>query len=79
MRELTKVMDRANDRHYQEMLRIEKYVLDTKTLGLRLEPKVKNKLVWNIIMWSDSDWGTDKDNRKSISGMVLFVNGVLVA
>ena len=30
-------------------------------------------------MWSDSDWGADKDNRLSVSGMALFVNGVLVA
>ena len=79
VRELTKVMDRATDRDMQEMLRITKHVLDTKDLGLKIEPKIKDKFIWNMVMWSDSDWGGDKDNRLSVSGMALFVCGVLVA
>ena len=79
VRELTKVMDKATDKHMQEMLRIVKHVLDTKELGLKIEPKVRNTLIWTMIMWSDSDWGGDKDNRLSVSGMALFVCGVLVA
>ena len=55
------------------MFRIIKHVLDTKHLGLKICPKVTNKLIWNIILWSDSDWGGDKDNRLSVSGMALFV------
>jgi hypothetical protein len=27
---------------------------------------------------SDSDWSGDKDDRKSIGGYMLFVNGILV-
>ena len=79
VRELTKVMDRVTDRDMQEMLRITKHVLDTKDLGLKIEPKIKDKFIWNMVMWSDSDWGGDKDNRLSVSGMALFVCGVLVA
>ena len=79
VRELTKVMDRANQTHFKEGLRIVKFVLDTKTLGLRIEPNVLHKLVWQIVLWSDSDWGADKDNRLSVSGLALFVNNVLVA
>ena len=80
VRELTKVvMDKATHKDLQEMLRIVKHVLDTKDLGLRIEPKVQNTLIWTMIMWSDSDWGGDKDNRLSVSGMALFVCGDLVA
>ncbi len=79
VRELTKVMDKATDKNLQEMLRIVKHVLDTKELRLRKEPKANNKLIWSMIMWSDSDWGGDKYNRLSVSGMALFVCGVLVA
>ena len=28
--------------------------------------------------YADSDWGGDKDNRRSVSGMCIFVCGVLV-
>jgi len=79
VRELTKVMDKAVERDMQEMFRIIKHVLDTKHLGLKICPKTTNKLIWNIILWPDSDWGGDKDNRLSVSGMALFVCGVLVA
>ena len=77
VRELTKVMDKATDRDMNEMLRLIKHVLDTKDIGLKIEPKALNTLLWNIVMWSDSDWGGDKDNRLSVSGMALFVCGVL--
>ena len=30
-------------------------------------------------MFTDSDWAGDKDDRKSIGGYMLFVNGVLVS
>ncbi len=60
------------------MLRIIKYVLDTSSLGLRIVPVLKgNKLLWHIVVWTDSDWGGDKDDRKSVSGMAIFVCEVL--
>ena len=62
------------------MLRVIKYVLDSKTLGLKIMPKViENRLTWNMVLFSDSDWAGDKDNRRSVSGLALFVCGVLVA
>jgi hypothetical protein len=70
-------MDKATARDMNEMLRLIKYILDSKGIGLKIEPKVQNALLWNIIMWSDSDWGGDKDDRLSVSGFVLFVCGVL--
>ena len=79
VRELTKVMDRANQRHLQEGLRIVKFVLDTRNLGLKIEPSILHVLVWHMVLWTDSDWGADKDNRLSVSGLALFVNEVLVA
>ena len=32
-------------------------------------------LVWEIKGYSDSDWAGDKDDRKSVSGFILFLNG----
>ena len=78
VRELTKCMDGATPAAFKEMLRVIKHVLDTKTLGLRIEPKMLHKVLWHMVLWSDSDWAGDKDNRKSVSGLILFVLGVPV-
>ena len=31
--------------------------------------------MWKLEAYCDSDWGNDKDNRKSITGYVIFING----
>ena len=55
-----------------------KYLLDSKHKGLKVEP-VGDKFEWVLILFSDSDWAGDKDDRRSISGYMLFLNGVLIA
>ena len=40
-----------------------------------MEPTL-GELLWNIVGYSDSDWAGDKDDRKSVSGFILFLNGV---
>jgi hypothetical protein len=77
VRELTKLLDGATPVAFKEMLRIIKFVLDTSTLGLRIEPKCPDgDLTWNLIVYSDSDWAGDKDNRRSVSGFVMFLCSV---
>ena len=79
IRELTKCLDGATPAAYKEMLRVIKYVLDTKTLGLKICPEFgSGKLRWKIVVYTDSDWAGDKDNRRSVSGYFLFLNGVLI-
>ena len=77
VRELTKCLTGANPAAYKEMLRVIKFVLDTRSMGLRIEPHpMEGKLVWNLVAYTDSDWAGDKDDRRSISGFILFLNGV---
>ena len=77
VRELTKCMDGATLAAYREMLRVIKYVLDTKQWGLKLEPTLPDgQLVWNLVVYTDSDWAGDKDNRKSVSGFIMYLCGV---
>ena len=77
VRELTKCMDRASPDAYKQMLRCIKYVQHTSTLGLRMEPTHFGKdIVWNLVVYSDSDWAGDKQTRRSISGFVMFLCGV---
>ena len=37
VRELSKVLDGSTDASFKEMLRVIKYVLDTKNMGLKIE------------------------------------------
>ena len=78
VRELSKALDGPNEFAYKEMLRAIKYVLDTKGQGLRIHPVVRDVLKWIMLLHTDSDWSGDKDDRKSVGGYLLFVNGVLV-
>jgi hypothetical protein len=77
VRELTKSLDCAAPAAFKEMLRVIKHILDTKTLGLRIQPDWRgDKLQWYIVMFSDSDWAGDKENRRFVTGFVLFLCGV---
>ena len=40
VRELSKVMDGATEQAMKEMMRIIKHVIDTKNVGLKIEPKI---------------------------------------
>ena len=78
-RELSKHMKEASPSAYKEFLRTIKYVCDTNEYGLKLAPtdflkySVKGELDWNLHVYTDSDWAGDKDNRKSVTGYILFV------
>ena len=76
VRELSKCLDGATKESYKEMLRVTKFVLDTSTRGLKVFPKLSSKGVWELVLYSDSDWAGDKDNRRSVTGYMLFLNGV---
>ena len=76
VRELSKCISAPNAAAFKEMLRILKYIIDTKNYGLKVKP-VKSE-EWYIEVYSDSDWAGDKDTRKSVTGYVIFVCGVLV-
>jgi hypothetical protein len=77
-RELSKVLDGSTPASYKEMLRVIKYVLDTRTLGLKLCPTGKQNEPWNITCYTDSDYAGDEVTRRSVSGYVIYVHGVPV-
>ena len=79
VRELTKCMQRANRAAYKEMLRLVNFVLNTKDLGLRLEPTVgKSSDEWDLLIYTDSDWAGDKETRRSITGFIIFLMGCAI-
>jgi hypothetical protein len=78
VRELSKVLDGSTEASFKEMLRVIKYVLDTKEMGLRIEPKLLKSAdePWDLVCYSDSDYAGDPDTRRSVSGYILYVGGV---
>jgi hypothetical protein len=75
-RKCVKCMDKATEAAYKEMLRVVKFVLDTKEFGLFLKPEaIGNDGSWHLTVYSDSDWAGDLDNRRSISGYIIFLLG----
>lgn len=79
VRELSKVLDSSTKTSFKEMLRIIKYVLDTKDMGLKIEPTQLNKSSdepWDLVCYSDSDYAGDPDTRRSVSGYILYLKGV---
>ena len=78
VRELSKSMDGATLAGMKELRRVIKYVLDTKMYGLKLEPE-REKEMWKLIAYTDSDWAGDKETRISVSGYILYFVGVPIA
>ena len=65
---------------YKEMLRVIKFVIDTKHLALKLKPTLLDENVqWELIAYSDSDFAGDKETRISIARFVLYLMGVPVS
>jgi hypothetical protein len=75
VRELSKCMTGANAAAFKELMRVIKFVLDTRAYGLKLAPKWVDTMLWELKIYSDSDWAGDKDNRKSITGFIIFLLG----
>ena len=75
-RELSKVLDGATESAYKEMLRVIKFVVDTKNWGLCFEPKFEVENKWTLTMYTDSDYAGDKETRISVTGYILFFMGV---
>jgi Reverse transcriptase (RNA-dependent DNA polymerase) len=72
IREFSKVLDRAEQSHWKELLRMVTYVSLSRNKELCLFPD-KNG-TWMLEVFSDSDYSGDKDTRRSVSGYVIYCN-----
>jgi hypothetical protein len=77
VRELSKCMDKATMGTYLEMLRVIKFVIDTKNFGLRVQPERKLKN-WSLRVFCDSDWAGDSETRISVTGFIIYLMNVPV-
>jgi hypothetical protein len=70
-------MNKATMGTYLEMLRVVKFVIDTKTFCLKICPenKIKN---WSLQVFCDSDWADDSEKRISVTGFIGYLMDVPV-
>jgi hypothetical protein len=71
-------MDGATPAAYKELKRVLQFVVNTKEYGLLIEPKWQDKNKWNLVVYTDSDWAGDKENRHSVTVYIMFLMGVPV-
>jgi hypothetical protein len=74
VRELSKCMDGVNLAAYKEMLRVVKFVLDTKDYCLKLNPVFENE-EWDLVSYSGSDWAGNPETRISVTGFIIYLLG----
>jgi len=68
-------MHDPREHHLKAVKRILRYLAGTTTHGLILRPARD----FNIRGFSDSDWGTDLDDRKSTTGYCIYIGSNLVS
>jgi hypothetical protein len=70
-------MDGATPVALKELKRVIKFVLDTRTFGLKIEPKLgEDKNKWTMTVFTDSEYSGDKETRLSVGGFIIFLLGV---
>jgi hypothetical protein len=74
--ELAKGMAGGTPAAFKELQRVLKFVLQTRSYGLYVEPEGDPMKKWEMLIYTDSDWAGDKDSRKSVTGYILYLMNV---
>jgi hypothetical protein len=61
---------------YNELLRVIKFVIDTKTFGLKVQPRLDNNLGWDLKMFCDRNWSDYSETRVSVTGFIIYLLNV---
>jgi hypothetical protein len=79
--EVCRHMANFGEQHWQAAKRVLQYIKSTNTLGITFKPfrsKAQSGDTITIDAYSDSDWAGDPDERKSVSGFVVKLDGCTV-
>jgi hypothetical protein len=71
-------MDSATWGAYNELLRVIKFFIDTKTFGLKAQPRLDNNLGWDLKFFCDSNWAGDPKTRVSVTGFIINLLNVQI-
>jgi hypothetical protein len=73
VRESSKCMDSVTWEAYNELLRVIKFVIDTKTFELKVQTKLDNNLGWNLKIFCDRNLAGDSETRASVTGFIFYL------
>ena len=78
--ELSKALDGTSPAAYKELMRVLKFVLDTRNMSLTIQPNKQDSFTeWDIIAFSDSDYAGDSETSISIAGFILYLMGIPIS
>ncbi|XP_056645818.1 uncharacterized protein LOC130451043 [Diorhabda sublineata] len=67
---LSRFLDRVTEETWTAGKRVMRYLQGTKTLGLTYTKHTNGDVI--LEGYSDADWATDKESRKSVSGSIIL-------
>ena len=73
---MSRYMEKPTMMHYQAVKHILSYVKGTTSYGLKYQ---RGRGLEELVGFTDSDLAGDIDDRKSIAGMVFYLNGNLIS
>lgn len=68
---LSRVLDKPTLQAWKAAKRILRYLQETKRVGLLYKRSSEEE--WKLKAYADANWGTDKNDRKSVSGSVILL------
>ena len=76
---VSRYMSNHGDKHWSAVIRILKYLKNTRTqvLRFRRNPNASGHLV--LMCYCDADWASEEDGRRSQGGYICSINGSAVA
>ena len=77
--QLGQYMARPGPAHWNAAKRVVRYLKGTDDLGLCFSKDASINPSNVIVAYSDADWGTDTDDRKSYTGYAVFLGNSLVS
>jgi hypothetical protein len=72
---LSRFNNEPRKNHWKAVVKLFRYLCGTRKMGLVFDKNNSS----GIIGFSDADWAADKEDRKSISGYVILLNGTAIS
>ena len=77
-RELAQHLDKPNETHWRAVARVVGYLIHRKKSGNLKDLRLRKPKTLKIEAWCDSDYGSNKDNRRSVTGYIVTLGGCIV-